>query len=315
MAKLQGLLFALATVVLVVVVHVLLHAGTGCRRSSPTAAAIDHAIAITLVVTGVVFIVTNLLLAWFGWRYQDHAGRARRLLARQPEAGVDLDAGHRRHHVRLPVQRPRPVGAGQRARRPADAMLIEVTGQQFAWNVRYPGPDGVLGRTDHAHGLAGEPDRPGRRTTPASDGRRPPAEPALPAPGPPGARPDPLHGRDPQLLPAQLPREAGRDARHDHRDLVRAQAGRRLRDRLRRALRPRPLPDARARCTWCRRPTSTRRSPPPRSRPAWTHVQENTNGPRRRGPRRARLTPTRRRPSSGTTSSARTTRSSASSTT
>ena len=32
---------------------------------------------------------------------------------------------------------------------PADAMLIEVTGQQFAWNVRYPGKDGVLGSTDH----------------------------------------------------------------------------------------------------------------------------------------------------------------------
>jgi hypothetical protein len=23
-----------------------------------------------------------------------------------------------------------------------------VTGQQFAWNVRYPGKDGILGRTD-----------------------------------------------------------------------------------------------------------------------------------------------------------------------
>src|SRR5205814_2678034 len=32
---------------------------------------------------------------------------------------------------------------------PADAMLVEVAGQQFAWNVRYPGKDGVLGRTDH----------------------------------------------------------------------------------------------------------------------------------------------------------------------
>jgi cytochrome c oxidase subunit 2 len=31
---------------------------------------------------------------------------------------------------------------------PPDAMVIEVTGQQFAWNVRYPGKDGILGRTD-----------------------------------------------------------------------------------------------------------------------------------------------------------------------
>ena len=31
---------------------------------------------------------------------------------------------------------------------PADATVIEVTAQQFMWNVRYPGPDGVFGRTD-----------------------------------------------------------------------------------------------------------------------------------------------------------------------
>jgi len=31
---------------------------------------------------------------------------------------------------------------------PANALVIEVTGEQFAWNVRYPGPDGKFGRTD-----------------------------------------------------------------------------------------------------------------------------------------------------------------------
>jgi cytochrome c oxidase subunit 2 len=31
---------------------------------------------------------------------------------------------------------------------PADAMPIEVLGKQFAWNFRYPGPDGKFGRTD-----------------------------------------------------------------------------------------------------------------------------------------------------------------------
>ena len=110
--------------------------------------AIDHAIWVSLVVTGVVFIVTNLLLAWFSWRYQDARGRARHLLARQPQARVDLDAGHGRDPVRLPLQRARPVGAASTGPRPADAALVEVTGQQFAWNVRYPGKDGMLGRTD-----------------------------------------------------------------------------------------------------------------------------------------------------------------------
>src|SRR4029079_7984651 len=36
--------------------------------------AIDHALWITLVVTGAVFIATNLLLALFSWRYADRPG-------------------------------------------------------------------------------------------------------------------------------------------------------------------------------------------------------------------------------------------------
>jgi cytochrome c oxidase subunit 2 len=33
---------------------------------------------------------------------------------------------------------------------PADAVVIEVTAEQFTWNVRYPGADGAFGRTDPA---------------------------------------------------------------------------------------------------------------------------------------------------------------------
>ena len=73
MSKLQGLLFGLATLVLVVV------ATAAFTRTWQTPlvsdrAAIDHAMWVSLVVTGVVFIITNLLLAWFGYRYQDQPG-------------------------------------------------------------------------------------------------------------------------------------------------------------------------------------------------------------------------------------------------
>ncbi|HEY8549181.1 MAG TPA: hypothetical protein VIL35_04425 [Vicinamibacterales bacterium] len=30
----------------------------------------------------------------------------------------------------------------------SEALVVQVTGEQFAWNVHYPGPDGVFGRTD-----------------------------------------------------------------------------------------------------------------------------------------------------------------------
>ena len=43
-----------------------------------------------------------------------------------------------------------PLWAARVDHRPADseALLVEVTGEQFAWNVHYAGPDGVFGRTD-----------------------------------------------------------------------------------------------------------------------------------------------------------------------
>ena len=43
-----------------------------------------------------------------------------------------------------------PMWAARVDKRPADheALVVQVTGEQFAWNVHYPGPDRVFGRTD-----------------------------------------------------------------------------------------------------------------------------------------------------------------------
>jgi cytochrome c oxidase subunit 2 len=147
MGKLQGLLFALATVVLVAVATYYFTRPWLPPLKSDRGA-IDHAIWLSLVVTGAVFILTNLLLAYFSWRYQDD-GQTR--------------AAYWHHNPRLEwswtlvtalimsafLFKALTLWAEVKSAPPADAMLIEVTGQQFAWNVRYPGPDGMLGRTDH----------------------------------------------------------------------------------------------------------------------------------------------------------------------
>jgi cytochrome c oxidase subunit II len=147
MAKLQGLLFGLATVVLVGVATVLFMKDWMPPLKSDRIA-IDHAITITLVVTGIVFIVTNLLLAWFGYKYQDAPGARAAYWHDNPRlewTWTLVTAGI------LAVFLFNALGlwAQVNSRAPADAMVIEVTGQQFAWNVRSPGKDGVLGRTDH----------------------------------------------------------------------------------------------------------------------------------------------------------------------
>jgi cytochrome c oxidase subunit 2 len=147
MAKLQGLLFGLATLVLVVVATFLFTKDWLPPLKSDRIA-IDHALAITLVVTGLVFIVTNLLLAWFGYRYQDGPGARAAYWHDSPRLEMTwtlVTAAILAIFLFTALN----LWAKVNSRPPADAVLIEVTGQQFAWNVRYPGKDGVLGKTDH----------------------------------------------------------------------------------------------------------------------------------------------------------------------
>jgi cytochrome c oxidase subunit 2 len=145
---LQGLAFGLATVVLVVAATVYF-----MRPWLPPLASersdIDAAIAITLLVTGLVFIATNLLLAYFGWRFQDRAG-ARAAYWHDNSRLEWTWTGVTAAIMFLFLFSALGLWAKVKGAPPADSMLIEVTGQQFAWNVRYPGKDGVLGRTDHS---------------------------------------------------------------------------------------------------------------------------------------------------------------------
>jgi cytochrome c oxidase subunit 2 len=147
MAKLQGLLFGLATLVLVVVATFLFTKDWLPPLKSDRIA-IDHALAITLVVTGLVFIVTNLLLAWFGYRYQDGPGARAAYWHDSPRLEMTWTLVTAAI-LAIFLFNALNLWAKVNSRPPADAVLIEVTGQQFAWNVRYPGKDGVLGKTDH----------------------------------------------------------------------------------------------------------------------------------------------------------------------
>ena len=73
MARLQGLMFALATTALVAAAT-FYFTKTWLPHLVSDRGAIDHSIFLSLVVTGAVFIGTNLTLAWFSYRYQDAPG-------------------------------------------------------------------------------------------------------------------------------------------------------------------------------------------------------------------------------------------------
>jgi cytochrome c oxidase subunit II len=108
---------------------------------------IDAQFARTFAITGVVFVASQLGLAWVVWRYRSNGGRAKYF-----EGNNTFEAVWTTATIVLFVG----LGVFGRAAwaqlhfnsAPADAMVIEVTGKQFNWIFRYPGADGVFGRTE-----------------------------------------------------------------------------------------------------------------------------------------------------------------------
>lgn len=54
--------------------------------------------------------------------------------------GIDVNLAYHDHHVYQKLLKRLPEDA--------NPLKVEILAEQFAWNVRYPGPDGTLGRTD-----------------------------------------------------------------------------------------------------------------------------------------------------------------------
>jgi cytochrome c oxidase subunit 2 len=149
MSKLQGLLFGLATLVLVVASTVAFVRWSWLPLPLVSdRIAIDNAIGVSLLVTGALFIVTNLLLAWFAFRYQDHEGATAAYWHDSPRLEWSWTLITAAIMATFAVSALRLWAQVQNSEPPQNALVVEVTGQQFAWNVRYPGKDNVFGRTD-----------------------------------------------------------------------------------------------------------------------------------------------------------------------
>jgi len=114
-------------------------------------AGIDAMLHYLLVSVGGLFLTSYLALAYFIWRGSGRQTIGVRLAAHRTEvllsialgAGMAIIAEGGVLAIGMPVWSEYFDAAP-----PADAVLIEVTAQQFMWNVRYPGRDGQFGRTD-----------------------------------------------------------------------------------------------------------------------------------------------------------------------
>lgn len=111
--------------------------------------AYDMMFRVTLIVTGIVFFITHVLLFWFAFKYKAtddrktsfffaHNNKLELIWTTVPAIvmAVLVAIGLRNW---MTVTSPAP----------ADAKVIEIVGKQFNWIVRYPGADNVLGKRNY----------------------------------------------------------------------------------------------------------------------------------------------------------------------
>lgn len=110
---------------------------------------IDHQYNLTLYATGIAFVLAQLGLGWAAFRFRDRGKPARFtrgnkaleitwvLITATVFLGLGVLASKSWAETRFTKAKP-------------GAIQVEVTEQQFAYNFRYPGPDGKFGRLDPA---------------------------------------------------------------------------------------------------------------------------------------------------------------------
>jgi cytochrome c oxidase subunit II len=106
---------------------------------------IDRMLYITFGVTGLVFLITQICLFWFSYKYQasdtrktyyyPHNNKLELIWTVIPAIALSVLVGFGLFYwFKITGDAPK------------DAMIVEVTGKQFGWEFRYPGRDGILGK-------------------------------------------------------------------------------------------------------------------------------------------------------------------------
>lgn len=106
---------------------------------------IDRMLYITIALTGIVFVVTQVALFWFSFKYQEsdkrkaffypHNNKLELIWTVIPAIALTILVGFGLFYwFKITGDAPK------------DAMQVEVVGKQFGWEFRYPGKDGILGK-------------------------------------------------------------------------------------------------------------------------------------------------------------------------
>jgi len=120
------------------------------QAASAHGSELDAMFNITLVFTGIVFVITTIALFWFAYKYRWRENRKAQFIAHDNRLEVLWTAVPAVVMTLLVVRGldawntvMADVGSDE------EFMEIEATAQQFNWMIRYPGPDGKLGARDY----------------------------------------------------------------------------------------------------------------------------------------------------------------------
>ncbi|HJW13159.1 MAG TPA: cytochrome c oxidase subunit II [Thermoanaerobaculia bacterium] len=108
---------------------------------------IDGIFRLILWITGIIFVVVEFLLLFFLFRYRHREGRRARYTHGNNRLEVIWTIIPAFICVVLALL-SRRSWAEIKQQIPHDAMQVEIQAEQFAWNIRYPGPDGKFGTSD-----------------------------------------------------------------------------------------------------------------------------------------------------------------------
>lgn len=109
---------------------------------------IDEMMWVTIIITGVVFFITQILLFWFSFRYQESDKRKAYYFPHNNKLEI-IWTGVPAITLTILVVFGLKYWFKFTADAPKNAQLIEITGHQFGWEIRYPGRDGILGRKNY----------------------------------------------------------------------------------------------------------------------------------------------------------------------